>query len=52
MNLNSGVFAFRKLCLAAGLALSVLFAPAALAQGDANWQKIVAAAKKEGSLVI
>jgi iron(III) transport system substrate-binding protein len=28
------------------------WAPSALAQGDANWQKIVAAAKKEGSLVI
>ncbi len=32
--------------------LAALWAPVTLAQGDANWQKIVAAAKKEGNLVI
>ncbi|MBM3345664.1 MAG: extracellular solute-binding protein [Betaproteobacteria bacterium] len=52
MNLNGGFSALRAAGLAAGLALSVALAPTARAQGDANWQKIVAAAKKEGSLVI
>ncbi|MBM3346083.1 MAG: extracellular solute-binding protein [Betaproteobacteria bacterium] len=46
----------RKLGQAAAVVACVAavsaWAPEALAQGDANWQKIVAAAKKEGSLVI
>jgi iron(III) transport system substrate-binding protein len=38
----------------AGVALATAWSPMAQAQaqGDANWQKIVAAAKKEGNLVI
>ena len=52
MNSDFGASTLRRMGLAAGLALWVLFAPAVQAQGDANWQKIVAAAKKEGGLVI
>ena len=32
--------------------LAALWAPASIAQGDPAWQRIVAAAKKEGSVVI
>lgn len=41
-----------KFSLAALAGLWAAWAPSSFAQGDANWQKIVAAAKKEGNLVI
>ncbi len=47
---SSGLFAKSSMALLA-LLLSTFAAPS-FAQGDANWQKIVAAAKKEGNLVI
>ena len=42
----------RDVCLPALALWLAAWAPVALAQGDANWQRVVAAAKKEGSLVI
>ncbi len=43
---------FARLGLAAFAALLTAWVPSSFAQSDANWQKIVAAARKEGSLVI
>ena len=48
-------FGLKTLGLVAGVATAVtaaMWSTASFAQGDANWQKIVAAAKKEGNLVI
>ncbi len=53
MRIKTGTSGAVKLGLvAAATMLAALWAPASNAQADANWQRIVAAAKKEGNLVI
>ena len=48
---SGGGFAASVMGMGAAL-LAALWAPASVAQGDPAWQRIVAAAKKEGSVVI
>lgn len=53
MNRNHWTQGFASMGVATVVAaIAAIFATSALAQGDANWQKVVAAAKKEGNLVI
>jgi len=52
MKSRSGFGLWAKLGVASLAASLSAWAPASFAQGDANWQRIVAAAKKEGNLVI
>ena len=53
MRIKTGTSGAVKLGLvAAATMLAAVWAPASNAQADANWQRIVAAAKKEGNLVI
>ena len=44
--------AVKAMVAVAAAMLAALWTPAAVAQGDANWQKIVAAAKQEGSVFV
>ena len=53
MRIKTGTSGAVKLGLvAAATMLAAVWAPASNAQADANWQRIVAAAKKEGNVVI